>query len=102
MPSRSCESATSEGHNRFLRELDRLHGLRGSTLDLEAFYTAVELLAAGKHLPETFCDHGLHTDWLGYREFHVGDDDLVIYQHRLDEIVFRRAGTHKQLFRRRY
>lgn len=85
---------------RFLRDLDQLRALRGKALDLEALYIAVELLAAGQKLPAVFSDHPLHSDWMGFREFHIGDDDLVIYQIKPSELVLRRAGTHRQLFRK--
>jgi len=88
---------------RFDHDLDRLRNLRGATFDLEGLKYALTFLADGKPLPKEFKDHDLTDDWAHRREFHLASDDLVIYQRkpRLREVVFLRAGTHKQLFRKR-
>ena len=88
---------------KFLIELRELRDLRGKSFDLDAWLWAIELLGAGADLPATFKDHALAGDWAHRREFHIGDDDLIIYvrKKRADEVVFHRAGTHKRLFRRR-
>ena len=88
---------------RFNRELIRLHDLRGRHFDFEGLLLAFEFLGNGQPLPEVFQDHALVDDWQGRREFHLAPDDLIIYlrKERSREIVLLRAGTHRQLFRRR-
>lgn len=77
--------------------------MRGKAFDLDAWVWAVELLGSGAELPKQFKDHELKDDWAHRREFHIGDDDLIVYvrKKRKDEIVFHRAGPHQRLFRRR-
>lgn len=84
--------------DRFLRDLDRLRDLRGRDFDLESLYWAINIMAAGDSLPDAFRDHALRGPLKGFREFHIGTDDLVIYRRQADVIVFRRAGTHRNLF----
>ena len=88
---------------RFDHDLDRLRDLRGSAFDLEGLKYALAFLAEGKPLPKEFSDHELKNDWAHRRDFHLAGDDLVIYQRkpRLQEVVLLRAGTHKELFRKR-
>ncbi|MDR2216404.1 MAG: type II toxin-antitoxin system YafQ family toxin [Nevskiaceae bacterium] len=88
---------------RFDHDLDRLRDLRGTAFDLEGLKYALTLLADDTPLPSQFRDHALADDWAHRREFHLAGDDLVIYlrKPRLREIVLLRAGTHRQLFRRR-
>ena len=86
---------------KFLVEIRELRDLRGKSFDLEAWLWAIELLGSGADLPPEFRDHALKDDWAHRREFHIGDDDLIVYvrKRRADEVVFHRAGTHKGLFR---
>lgn len=88
---------------RFKRELAAIRDLRGKHFDLEALLLAVELLGDGKPLPASFDDYELEAEWAGRRECHLAGDDLLIYQRkeRSREVVFLRAGTHRQLFRKR-
>ena len=58
------------------------------------------LLAAGEPLPPEYLDHELRGEWDGYRECHIGGDFLLIYRIDGDLVVFVRAGTHNDLFRR--
>jgi addiction module RelE/StbE family toxin len=77
--------------SRFLRELDNLHDRRGSDFDLDALNSAVEFMEASLPLPAMFRDHALTGVLTGYREFHMGDDDLVVYRQLPDKIIFIRA-----------
>lgn len=86
---------------RFVRDLKRLNDRRRGGLDMEALELAIERLADARPLPSGFNDHALWIGWQGYREFHLGEDDLVVYQLKPDEVIFRRAGTHAELFPRR-
>jgi mRNA interferase YafQ len=59
------------------------------------------LIANEGPLPDEWRDHELFHDWANHRECHVGGDFLLIYQLRGDdEVIFVRAGTHAELFRK--
>ena len=88
---------------RFDSDLDRLRDTRGTDFDIEGLKYAFTFLAEGTPLPGVFGDHALVDDWAHRREFHLSDDDLIVYQSkpRVQEIVLMRAGTHEKLFRKR-
>lgn len=61
------------------------------------------LVANDAPLPAEWLDHDLDHEWAGYRECHVGGDFLLIYKlsaTKPEIIVFTRAGTHAELFKR--
>ena len=59
----------------------------------------VVMLLEGKELPPESRDHSLSGDYLGFREFHIGGDLLVIYMIKDDILRLTRIGTHSQLFK---
>ena len=50
-------------------------------------------------LPSESRDHSLNGEYIGFREFHIGGDLLVIYVIENDILRLTRIGTHAQLFR---
>lgn len=63
--------------------------------------TVMELLIENKaSLSKEWLDHGLVGEWADHRECHAKGDLLLIYQLRPEVIVFVRAGTHSELFRK--
>ena len=52
-----------------------------------------------KTLPPESRDHGLNGEYLGFREFHIGGDLLIIYMIEDDILRLTRIGTHAQLFK---
>lgn len=59
----------------------------------------ISLLCEGKALPQEANDHALKGTWLGFREFHIGGDTLVIYKIYDDNTLkLIRLGSHSQLF----
>jgi len=51
-----------------------------------------------KVLPIEANDHSLNGKWIGYREFHISGDLLVIYTI-IDEVLYlTRIGSHSELF----
>ena len=55
-------------------------------------------LLDNKVLPREANDHSLNGKWLGYREFHISGDLLIIYKI-IDEVLFLvRIGSHSELF----
>jgi mRNA interferase YafQ len=57
------------------------------------------MLLDGKKLPLEARDHNLIGNYSGFKEFHVGDDLLVIYRIEDDILRLTRIGTHSQLFK---
>jgi mRNA interferase YafQ len=86
--------------DRFERDLVALNNLRRGRLDVEALRMAIAALIDDRPMPSALQDHPLAREWKGFREFHIGDDDLVICRLVGDVAVFRRAGTHQQLFKK--
>ena len=88
----------------FAKDWERLS--RSGRYDMSRLKTVMLLLVAkDAPLPPEWKDHPLKGDWAGHRECHVGGDFLLIYY--VDEtagpsgtIVFVRAGTHSELFRK--
>lgn len=44
-------------------------------------------------------DHSLNGEYIGFREFHVSGDLLVIYKITEDTLYLTRIGSHSQLFK---
>ncbi len=59
----------------------------------------LSMLLDGKKLPLEARDHNLIGNYSGFKEFHVGDDLLVIYRIEDDILRLTRIGTHSQLFK---
>ena len=57
--------------SRFKKEY-KLAKKRGK--DINLLKTVIELLAKGEPLPETYKDHPLISNWVGYRECHIQND----------------------------
>lgn len=68
--------------------------------NIQLLQDIVNLLAAGKPLPEKNKDHMLIGDWYGHRECHITPDWLLIYRIDNDVLVLTltRTGTHSDLF----
>lgn len=82
---------------KFKRDL-KLAKKRGYNLSLLS--VVVDMLAAGKPLPEKYKDHNLSGNYAGCRECHVTPDWLLIYEVEEDELILylTRTGTHSDLF----
>jgi len=59
----------------------------------------VVMLLEERELPPESRDHSLSGDYLGFREFHIGGDLLVVYMIKDDILRLTRIGTHSQLFK---
>ena len=57
------------------------------------------ILLEGNTLPIESRDHSLSGDYLGFKEFHIGGDLLIIYVIKDDILRLTRIGTHSQLFK---
>jgi mRNA interferase YafQ len=72
-------------------------------LDLEDLFHVVELLANDIPLPDKNRDHGLHGDYIGYRECHISPDWLLIYKKdtEIRILTLYRTGSHSDLFNKK-
>ena len=82
---------------KFKRDL-KLAKKRGYNLSLLS--VVVDMLVAGKPLPEKYKDHNLSSNYVGCRECHITPDWLLIYEVEEDELMLylTRTGTHSDLF----
>lgn len=82
---------------KFKRDL-KLAKKRGYNLSLLS--VVVDMLAAGKPLPEKYKDHNLSGNYAGCRECHITPDWLLVYEVEDDELILylTRTGTHSDLF----
>lgn len=71
---------------------------RGYNMDLIG--TVVDMLAAGKPLPEKYKDHNLAGKYKGCRECHITPDWLLVYEISEGELILylTRTGSHSDLF----
>ncbi|ACI21063.1 type II toxin-antitoxin system YafQ family toxin [Thermodesulfovibrio yellowstonii] len=80
---------------RFLKHYKK----RVSDKDDEIFKYVVDKLLKGGKLERKFRDHQLSGDLREFRECHLKNDLLLIYQAFEDEIRLIDIGSHAQLFR---
>lgn len=65
----------------------------------EILREALKLLITDQPLPANYCDHDLIGNWVGYREYHLKPDLLLIYKKiGSDRLVLARLGSHSELF----
>ena len=83
--------------NRFKRDLKQCVK---RNLDISKMNAVVEMLLAGKQLPEKYQDHSLSGNWINHRECHIQPDWLLVYHIQNDVLVLTltRTGTHLKLF----
>lgn len=68
--------------------------------DLSLLNSVVDILAAGKSLPEKYKNHSLVGNYKGCCECHITPDWLLIYEISNNELILylTRTGTHSDLF----
>ena len=67
---------------------------------MEKLKTVIDLLVAEKVLDETYNDHALKGNYIGFRDCHLEPDWLLIYQIDKSNNLLKlfRTGTHADLF----
>ena len=63
------------------------------------FIVYLSSLIKKETLPPEALDHSLNGESIGFREFHVSGDLLVIYKITEDILYLTRIGSHSQLFK---
>jgi mRNA interferase YafQ len=83
--------------NRFKKDLKQCVK---HNLDISKMNVVVEMLLAGKQLPEKYQDYSLTGNWISHRECHIQPDWLLVYHIEDDILVLTltRTGTHSDLF----
>ena len=61
--------------------------------------TAINLLAKDALLPESYKDHALTGNFLGFRDCHVEPDWVLIYKKEDNNLFLEVTGTHSDLFK---
>ena len=62
------------------------------------FIILIGKLLSNEPLPAEAKDHILKGNWIGYKEFHISGDLLVIYKIQEESITLVRLGSHSQIF----
>lgn len=83
--------------SKFKKDLKRVIK-RGYNINL--LMPVINTLLDGNPLPQAHHDHALSGAWKGYRECHITNDWLLIYQAVSDTLILllMRTGTHSDLF----
>lgn len=66
--------------------------------DLQKVVEAVTILASRGVLPPSFRAHKLRGDWLGYWEYHLANDWLLVYKITETTLILTHTGSHVDLF----
>ena len=80
----------------FKREVQRLAQRGRNVLKM---FTPIAMLLNNQPFPPEYDDHPLKGKWLGFREFHVEPDWLIIYQVDNTSLIVARTGNHSDLFK---
>ena len=69
--------------------------------DYAEFNEVMYLLQHNQLLPEKYRDHQLKGEWIGYRDCHIANDLVLIYQYQNEEqdLYLARLNTHSEVFR---
>ena len=62
------------------------------------FIILVSKLLSNEPLPNEAKDHFLKGNWIGYREFHITGDIIIVYKIQEEYIILVRIGSHSQIF----
>ena len=78
----------------FKKDIKRL-AVRGN--DITKILQPLLLLMSNQPLPPQYHDHPLKGNWIGFRDFHVEPDWVVIYKIDGDFLILTRTGTHADI-----
>jgi mRNA interferase YafQ len=67
--------------------------------DLRLLNKVIDMLISGKELGEKYKDHPLKGNLKGFRDCHIKDDWVLVYQKKNDKLVLvlSRTGSHSDL-----
>jgi len=75
-----------------------IEGQKKRGKDLDKLKTLIELLVSGSDLPESYRDHTLSGNWIGWRDCHIEPDWILIYKLTPEALTLGRTGSHSDLF----
>jgi len=82
-------------HKSFLKDLRKI---KISDKHFSKYIVYIARLIEEKPLPDEALNHALKGQYIGYYEFHVSGDLLVIYKIINDALWLIRIGSHSELF----
>ena len=82
-------------HKSFLKDLRKV---KISDKHFAKYIVYLASLLEENSLPDEALNHALKGEYLGYYEFHISGDLLVIYKIINDELWLIRIGSHSELF----
>ena len=70
--------------------------------DVSLLDNVVDLLRQGKQLDEKYRDHALIGDFIGFREYHIKPDWLLVYliENDILTLTLVDTGTHSDIFKK--
>jgi mRNA interferase YafQ len=84
-------------HKSFLKDLRKI---QLSNQHFSKYIVYISRLIEEKDLPIEALNHPLKGEYVGYYEFHISGDVLVIYTIKENELWLIRIGSHSELFKR--
>ena len=72
---------------------------RVSEQDKKTIETVIEKFLKKEPLESKFKDHNLSGNMNGFRECHIKNDFLLVYQISNNDLILIDIGTHSQLFK---
>lgn len=82
----------------FKRDFKKLRSSPYKAVVDEKLPQVIDTLKNGSALPDTYYDHALSGDLIGYRECHLRPDLLLMYELTEDAVRLIRFGSHAELF----
>ncbi|MDA8273512.1 MAG: type II toxin-antitoxin system YafQ family toxin [Deltaproteobacteria bacterium] len=73
--------------------------VRVSEQDKKTIETVIEKFLKKEPLESKFKDHNLSGNMNGFRECHIKNDFLLVYQISNSDLILIDIGTHSQLFK---
>jgi len=84
-------------HKSFLKDIRKI---QLSDKHFSKYVVYLSRLIEKKDLPIEALNHPLKGDYMGYYEFHISGDVLVVYKIKNNELWLIRIGSHNEVFKR--
>jgi len=84
-------------HKSFLKDIRKI---QLSDKHFSKYVVYLSRLIEKKDLPIEALNHSLKGDYMGYYEFHISGDVLVVYKIKNNELWLIRIGSHNEVFKR--
>ena len=84
----------------FSKNFKKINNSIGGKKIVQEVKVFLRILAEGDKIPETYRDHQLHGEYVGYRECHIRGDVLLVYkkENNILQITIIDIGSHSYLF----